>query len=131
MSKEMLNELGQINIADEVIGIIAGKAASECYGLVGMASRRLQDGIAQLLGQENFNRGVEVSIGEDGVNITLYIIVQYGVKISEVAHNVMERVRYTLDSMVGLHINKINIVVQGVRVVPKQKEQESKKRVVV
>jgi|LFRM01.1.fsa_nt_gb uncharacterized alkaline shock family protein YloU len=131
MSKEMLNELGQINIADEVIGIIAGKAASECYGLVGMASRRLQDGIAQLLGQENFNRGVEVSIGEDGVNITLYIIVQYGVKISEVAHNVMERVRYTLDSMVGLHINKINIVVQGVRVVPKQKKQESKKRVVV
>ncbi|HOB21329.1 MAG: Asp23/Gls24 family envelope stress response protein [Firmicutes bacterium] len=131
MSKEMLNELGQINIADEVIGIIAGKAASECYGLVGMASRRLQDGIAQLLGQDNLNRGVEVSIGEDGVNITLYIIVQYGVKISEVAHNVMERVRYTLDSMVGLHINKINIVVQGVRVVPKQKKQESKKRVVV
>lgn len=131
MSKEMLNELGQINIADEVIGIIAGKAASECYGLVGMASRRLQDGISQLLGQDNLNRGVEVSIGEDGVNITLYIIVQYGVKISEVAHNVMERVRYTLDSMVGLHINKINIVVQGVRVVPKQKEQESKKRVVV
>lgn len=127
----MLNELGQINIADEVIGIIAGKAASECYGLVGMASRRLQDGIAQLLGQDNLNRGVEVSIGEDGVNITLYIIVQYGVKISEVAHNVMERVRYTLDSMVGLHINKINIVVQGVRVVPKQKKQESKKRVVV
>jgi len=130
MSKEMLNELGQINIADEVIGIIAGKAASECYGLVGMASRRLQDGIAQLLGQENFNRGVEVSIGEDGVNITLYIIVQYGVKISEVAHNVMERVRYTLDNLVGLRINKIDIVVQGVRVVTQQKEREGKKRVV-
>ena len=82
------------------------------------------------MGQENFNRGVEVSIGEDGVNITLYIIVQYGVKISEVAHNVMERVRYTLDNLVGLRINKIDIVVQGVRVVTQQKEREGKKRVV-
>lgn len=129
VSKEMLNELGQINIADEVVGIIAGKAASECYGLVGMAARRLQDGIAQLLGQDNLNRGVEVAITEDGVNITLYIIVQYGVRISEVAHNVMERVRYALDSMVGLHINRIDVVVQGVRVVAKQ-DQDVKKRVV-
>lgn len=116
MGKEMSNELGQINISDEVIGIIAGVAATECYGLVGMASRNIQDGIAELLRREHLNRGVEVRLEGDRLIIDLYIIVEYGVNISEVAHNVMEKVKYTVENVVGLNVAKVNIRVQGVRV---------------
>ncbi|MCL4516961.1 MAG: Asp23/Gls24 family envelope stress response protein [Firmicutes bacterium] len=116
MGKEMSNELGQINISDEVIGIIAGVAATECYGLVGMASRNIQDGIAELLRREHLNRGVEVRLEGDRLMIDLYIIVEYGVNISEVAHNVMEKVKYTVENVVGLNVAKVNIRVQGVRV---------------
>ncbi|MGE5576010.1 MAG: Asp23/Gls24 family envelope stress response protein [Syntrophothermus sp.] len=116
MGKEMSNELGQINISDEVIGIIAGVAATECYGLVGMASRNIQDGIAELLRREHLNRGVEVRLEGDRLVIDLYIIVEYGVNISEVAHNVMEKVKYSVENIVGINVAKVNIRVQGVRV---------------
>lgn len=118
MGKEMTNEYGQINISDEVIGIIAGMAATECYGLVGMASRSFQDGIAELLGREHLARGVDVALDGDRVTIDLYIIVQYGTKISEVAHNVMDKVRYSVESLLGLKVEQVNIHVQGVRVAP-------------
>lgn len=118
MGKEMTNEYGQINISDEVIGVIAGIAATECYGLVGMASRSLQDGIAELLGREHMDRGVDVVLEGDRVTIDLYIIVQYGTKISEVAHNVMDKVRYSVESLLGLTVEQVNIHVQGVRIAP-------------
>lgn len=116
MGKEMSTELGQINISDEVIGIIAGIAATECYGLVGMASRNIQDGIAELLGRDNLSRGVEVRLGGDEVIIELYIIVEYGTRITEVARNVMEKVKYVVETMTGLRVANVNITVQGVRV---------------
>ncbi|MDI6637669.1 MAG: Asp23/Gls24 family envelope stress response protein [Bacillota bacterium] len=116
MGKDVSTELGQITISDEVIALIAGMAATECYGLVGMASRNIQDGIAELLGMENLSRGVEVKLAGDEVVIDLYIIVEYGTKITEVAHNVMDKVRYVVESMTGLKVARVNITVQGVRV---------------
>ncbi|NLG79164.1 MAG: Asp23/Gls24 family envelope stress response protein [Firmicutes bacterium] len=116
MGKDVSTELGQITISDEVIALIAGVAATECYGLVGMASRNIQDGIAELLGMENLSRGVEVKLAGDEVVIDLYIIVEYGTKITEVAHNVMDKVRYVVESMTGLKVARVNITVQGVRV---------------
>ncbi len=92
-------------------------AATECYGLVGMASRNIQDGIAELLGMDNMGRGgVEVRLAGDEVVVDLYIIVEYGTKITEVAHNVMNKVRYVVESMTGLKVSRVNITVQGVRV---------------
>ncbi len=116
MGKDVSTELGQITISDEVIALVSGMAATECYGLVGMASRNIQDGIAELLGVDNLSRGVEVKLAGDEVVIDLYIIVEYGTKITEVAHNVMEKVRYVVESMTGLKVARVNITVQGVRV---------------
>lgn len=116
MGKEINNNLGIIDISEEVIATIAGAAAVECYGLVGMASRKLTDGFVDLLGRENLARGVVVKIEDNQVIIDLYIVVGYGVKISEVAANVMERVRYTTENLTGLTVAQVNVNVQGVRV---------------
>jgi uncharacterized alkaline shock family protein YloU len=109
--------LGKLFVTDEVISVIAGSAAMECYGLVGMATRKqLKDGIAELLGRENLSRGVEVRRENEELHIDLYIIVSYGTKISEVAHNIQSKVKYVLNEVVGLKVDHVHIFVQGVRV---------------
>jgi uncharacterized alkaline shock family protein YloU len=107
---------GQTNISEEVIATIAGIAAVECFGLVGMSSRKLKDGIAELLKRENLSKGVEVLIEDNEITIDLFIVVAYGVKISEVCHNVMEKVKYTVENMTGMRVKNVNVNVQGVRV---------------
>lgn len=116
MGKDMSTEFGQINISDDVIATISGIAATECYGLVGMASRNIQDGISELVGMDSLQRGVEVRLDGDEVHITLNIIVEYGTRITEVAHNVMGKVRYVIECMTGLTVTGVDVVVQGVRV---------------
>jgi len=109
------NSLGEIQISKETIATIAGNAAMECYGLVGMASRKISDGITELLGRENIGKGVEVKISENELIVDLYIIVQYGTKIHEVAHNVIEKVDFVLKNTLGFNPDKINVIVHGVR----------------
>lgn len=117
MTVEISTQLGQIDVAVEVIETLAGSAAMECYGLVGMASQKqIKDGISDLLKRDNFGKGVVVREDEDGVHIDMYIIVCYGTKISEVAHNVQTKVKYTLEQTLGLHVETVNIFVQGVKV---------------
>jgi uncharacterized alkaline shock family protein YloU len=117
MTVEISTQLGQIDVAVEVIETLAGGAAMDCYGLVGMASQKqLKDGFAELLRRDNLSKGVVVHEDKDGVHIDMYIIVSYGTKISEVAHNVQSKVKYTLDQALGLHVSSVNIFVQGVRV---------------
>lgn len=117
MSIELRTKLGQIDISNEVIATIAGGAAIDCYGIVGMASKnQIKDGLTEILRKENFTKGVIVREENDEVHIDMYIIVSYGTKISEVAHNVQSKVKYTLDQTVGLAVDSVNIFVQGVRV---------------
>lgn len=116
MGNELQTKLGRIVISEEVLATIAGMAAVECYGLVGMAARNIKDGLVELLGRENISRGVEVTVRENEISVDLYIIVGYGVKISEVAHNVMEKVKYTIERITGLPVARVNINVQGVKV---------------
>jgi uncharacterized alkaline shock family protein YloU len=117
MSIEMKTKFGQIDISNEVIATIAGGAAVDCYGIIGMASKnQLKDGLTEILRRENFTRGVIVRQEIEEVHIDMYIIVSYGTKISEVAHNVQSKVKYTLDKTVGLAVDSVNIFVQGVRV---------------
>jgi uncharacterized alkaline shock family protein YloU len=117
MPIELTTEYGKIFVTNEVIATLAGSAALDCYGLVGMASRKqLKDGIAELLGRENLSRGVEVRREQDRLEIDLYIVVSYGTKISVVANNVQTKVKYILNDVVGLHVDDVNIFVQGVRV---------------
>ncbi|MBB3110459.1 putative alkaline shock family protein YloU [Paenibacillus phyllosphaerae] len=117
MPLQLNSEQGTIFITDHVIAVLAGSAALECYGLVGMASRKqLKDGITELLGRDNLSRGVEVRRENERLLIDLYIIVSYGTKISEVAHNIQTKVKYVLNDVVGLQVDDVNILVQGVRV---------------
>jgi uncharacterized alkaline shock family protein YloU len=117
MSIEMKTKFGQIDITNDVIAMIAGGAAVDCYGIVGMASKnQIKDGLTDILRKENFTRGVIVRQEEEEVHIDMYIIVSYGTKISEIAHNVQSKVKYTLNKTVGLAVDSVNIFVQGVRV---------------
>ncbi|MCD9023267.1 Asp23/Gls24 family envelope stress response protein [Cohnella silvisoli] len=117
MPLQLVSENGKIDVADQVIAVVAGSAALDCYGLVGMASRKgLKDGIAELLGRENLSRGVEVRREGELLHLDLYVIVSYGTKISEVAHNIQSKVKYVLEEVVGLKVDLVNVYVQGVRV---------------
>lgn len=109
--------LGAINISNHAVAMVAGIAAMQCFGVVGMASRNIQDGIADLFNaKENLTKGIEVVIEEEQVLLDLYIVVEYGVRIREVAHNVIENVKYALESQLGLQNIRVNVIAQGVRV---------------
>lgn len=109
-------QLGTINISPNTIAMVAGVATMQCFGVVGMASRNLQEGISELLtGKDNLTKGIEVVIDEEQVHLDLYIIVEYGVRIQEVARNVIENVRYAIENQLGLKILKVNIIIQSVR----------------
>ncbi|GAE24205.1 alkaline shock protein [Halalkalibacter wakoensis JCM 9140] len=117
MSIEMKTQLGVVDVSKDVVATIAGGAAVDCYGIVGMASQKqLKDGLTDLLGKENFRRGVVIREDEEQIHIDMYIIVSYGTKISEVAYNVQTKVKYQLEQMLGLDVDSLNIFVQGVRV---------------
>ncbi|MFB1049613.1 Asp23/Gls24 family envelope stress response protein [Paraliobacillus sp. JSM ZJ581] len=117
MAIELKTKDGQVTITNEVVATVAGGAAIECYGIVGMASKnQLKDGIAEILRKENFAKGVVVRQEEELISIDMYIIVSYGTKISEVAHNVQSQVKYTLEKTLGLSMHSVNVFIQGVRV---------------
>ncbi|WP_251516392.1 MULTISPECIES: Asp23/Gls24 family envelope stress response protein [Staphylococcus] len=117
MTLEITNDYGSIDISNEVIASVVGSKAVECYGIVGMASKQqVKDGIAEILGQENYSKGIIVKDNNGVINVDMYIIVSYGTKISEVASNLQSTVKYTLEKTLKVKVNSINIFVQGVRV---------------
>src|SRR5690606_16512497 len=117
MSIEMKNDYGTIDITNDVIAQVVGEAAIECYGIVGMASRhQIRDGLTDILGKENYARGVIVRNIGDETHIDVYVIIGYGTKISEVAYQVQSKVMYTLKKILSLTVDSVNIFVQGVRV---------------
>lgn len=117
MSIELNTHDGQVTITNEVVATIAGGAAMECYGIVGMASKsQIRDGLAEILRKENYSRGIVVRQEENRLHVDMYIIVSYGTKISEVANNVQSKVKYTLNQTLGLAVDSINVYIQGVRV---------------
>lgn len=111
--KGINNALGTIRIADEVVSIIAGLAATEVEGVAGM-SGGIAGGIAEILGRKNFSKGVKVEVGEKESAIDLYIIVKYGVRIPDIALNVQEAVKAAIENMTGLSTVEVNVHVQGV-----------------
>ena len=106
-------EYGQIKIADEVVGTIASLAATEVPGVAGM-SGGIAGGIAEMLGRKNLSTGVKVEVGEQETAIDLFIIVEYGVKIPDVAWQIQESVKKAIETMTGLNVVEVNIHVQGV-----------------
>ena len=118
MSIERKNELGSIKIGVEAIAALAGGAIAECYGIVGMASRKFfKDGLAELLKTDNYAKGVMIRQGENGLELDLYIVVSYGVRISEVVIEAQKKVAYILKKTLDLDFSSINIYVQGIKVI--------------
>ena len=118
MKGYLSNENGEIIIENEVIAQYAGHAALECFGIVGMATISMKDGIAKLLKGDSISKGVNVVIGENNeLSIDFHIIVAYGVSIKAVTDNLMQSVKYKVEEFTGLEIKKINIYVEGVRVI--------------
>ena len=108
--------LGLVSVNEEVILKVAGYAALECYGIVGMASKRTTDGIVQMLGIENLGRGVKVQITNDSVDVDLYIIVEYGISISAVAATLIDTVKYKVEHLTGVPVGRVNVCVEDIRV---------------
>ena len=116
MSSKFKNDYGTISIDDNVLATIAGLSAMECYGIVGMASKNATDGFFELVRWENLSKGVKVYTQDQEVSVDLHVILQYGVRITVVAANIIEKVKYNLENYTGLKVNKINVLVQGINV---------------
>ena len=118
MKGRMETELGSILIDTDVIATYAGSVAVECFGIVGMAAVSMKDGLVKLLKGDSLTRGIKVDIDEDNkITIDFHVIVSYGVSILTVADNLIENVKYKVCEFTGLEIKKINIFVEGVRVI--------------
>ena len=110
---------GQIELSDDVIATVVGGSATEIFGVVGMASKnQIKDNLNDILRRENYSRGVVVRQEDNGIAVDVYTIVSYGTKISEVSRNVQEKVKYNLETLLGVTANSVNVFVQGVRVLP-------------
>jgi uncharacterized alkaline shock family protein YloU len=107
---------GKIEVSPQAISTIAGRAVSECYGVVGIAGKRLHHGAAELVPAERYHQGIEVQFHHDQIIIDLYVVLEYGLRISEIAHNVMSSVKFAVEKMLGVPVVQVNVNVQGLRV---------------
>jgi uncharacterized alkaline shock family protein YloU len=118
------SNIGQIQIADEVIAVIAGTAALEIDGVVGMASNFTGD-LAEIMGKRNLSKGVKISVNEDSVSVEINLIIAFGYKIQDVSVEVQKKVKTAIETMTGLPSNEININIAGIHMdkTPKQKDE--------
>jgi len=111
-----VNQLGTITISDEVLAILAGYSAEQCYGIVDMVNKTASDGLAHLFNIENPKRGIRIIPEEDGsISVDLFIRVKYGVSIVTVANNAIDFVRYNMEENTGIKVKKVNVTVEGVQ----------------
>lgn len=116
-SSSMNTHMGNIVIDNEVIAQYAGSVAMECFGIVGMAGINVKDGLVKLLKMDSMTRGINVSIRNNKLTLNFHIIIAYGVSILAVTDNLISNVKYKVEEFTGIEIEKINIFVEGVRVI--------------
>lgn len=116
-SSSMNTHLGNIIIDNEVIAQYAGSVAVECFGIVGMAGVSMKDGFVKLLKMESITRGITVYAENNKLTLDFHVIVSYGVSIVAVSDNLISNVKYRVEEFTGMEIEKINIYVEGVRVI--------------
>jgi uncharacterized alkaline shock family protein YloU len=109
-------KLGRIEISPTAVATLASQAILKCYGVVGLASPSLRHGLAELLQRNHHHRGVEVRVVNDEIIIDLYVIIEYGTRISEVAQNIMRNVKFRVEKSLGVPVAQVNVHVQGLRV---------------
>ncbi|MCL2235715.1 MAG: Asp23/Gls24 family envelope stress response protein [Defluviitaleaceae bacterium] len=116
MACKVKNDLGTISINSGVVARIAGLAAMECYGIVGMAAKSARDGIVHLLRMENMTRGLELRNKDGLLTIDLHVIAEYGTNITAICESLMSAVKYKVEETCGLNVAAVNVFVEGLRV---------------
>ena len=110
--------MGSIVIDNDVIAQMAGAVAMECFGIVGMANVNVADGLAKLLKGDNMTKGINVTLSPGNrLTIDFHVIISYGVSIMAVTDNLIDNVKYKLEDFTGLEVEKVNVFVEGVRVI--------------
>lgn len=125
MSENLLNDnsdTGSVKISNDVVAIIAGVAATEVVGVVGM-SGGITGGITEMLGMKNLSKGVKVEVGEKEAAIDIFLVVEYGSNLAKVGKDVQENVKASVENMTGLKVVNVNINIQGVSM-PKEPKVE-------
>ena len=118
MNGHMETQLGKVTIDPEVIATYAGSVAVDGVGIVGMAAVNMKDGLVKLLKKDYLTHGINVVIDEENkITIDFHVIVSYGVSIITVSDNLIETVKYKVEAFTGMEIKKMNIYVEGVRVI--------------
>ena len=117
MKGRINNKLGEIQISSDVIAMYAGMTAVECFGIVGMAAVSMKDGLVKLLKRESLTHGITVVVQDNHISIDFHVIVAYGVSICAVSDNQIASVKYKVEEFTGMEVDKINIYVEGVRVI--------------
>ena len=117
MKCQMENQYGTILVDENVIATYAGSVAVECFGIVGMAAVNVKDGLVKLLKKEHITHGIEVAVEDNKITIDFHVIIAYGVGIMTVSDNLIETVKYKVEQFTGMKVDKINIHVEGVRVI--------------
>jgi len=113
--KQETNILGSIHISTRAIASISYQAAIRSYGVVGLASKNIVEGLTNRIVKDP-THGIEVEYQDEEINIDVYIIVQYGTRIKSVAASVANTVRYQVEKSLGIPINEVNVHVQGIRI---------------
>ncbi len=111
------NSLGDVVVNPEVVALYAGSQAVECFGIVGMATLSVRDGIVKLLRRDNLTKGIKVEIKDNKIDIDFHVIVSYGVSIKVVCDNLIESVKYKVEAFTNMQVKNINVYVEGVRVI--------------
>lgn len=107
---------GRIEVSSSAVAMAVCRVVLECYGVVGIADRKLKHGKAEILDDRHYQRGIAVSVQGEGVVVDVYVVVEYGTRVSEVAHNIMDAVRDILRRMLSTGTIRVNVHVQGLRI---------------
>lgn len=113
---EFNNEFGKVTINTNVIKTVVSNVLKESYGVSGLANVSAKDGIYEFLGWDNYTKGVNISLKDNGIYIDLHIVVQYGIKISAVCENIINNVKYNVENLTGLNVHLVNVNVHGIKV---------------
>lgn len=116
-ASSMDTHMGNISVDHEVIAQYAGTVAMECFGIVGMAGMSVKDGLVKLLKKDSMTRGIQVTLNNNKLTLDFHVIVSYGVSILAVSDNLVDSVKYKVEEFTGIEIEKINIFVEGVKVI--------------
>lgn len=118
MKGSVRTDLGMVTINPEVIAKYAGTVAVECFGIVGMGAVNMKDGLVHLLKRESLAHGISVKISEENaISIDFHVIVVYGVSVKAVSENLFSNVKYKVEEFTGMPVDKIDVFVEGVRVI--------------